>query len=87
MEIRRPDFAPGRRKGVRMTIIYSTLATPMTPQAMRPPASPVGWAPVSALACTITERAMTAFFMPLSYVVDSFVYRSLWKRYEKSKAP
>jgi hypothetical protein len=29
---------------------------------------------------------LLAFFMPLSYVVDSFVYRSLWKRYEKSKA-
>ena len=28
---------------------------------------------------------LLAFFMPLSYVVDSFVYRSLWKRYEKSK--
>jgi hypothetical protein len=29
---------------------------------------------------------LLAFFMPLSYVVDAFVYRSLWKRYEKSKA-
>jgi hypothetical protein len=24
--------------------------------------------------------------MPLSYVVDTFVYRMLWRRYEKSRA-
>ena len=29
---------------------------------------------------------LLAFFMPLSYVVDTFVYRMLWRRYEKSRA-
>ena len=30
---------------------------------------------------------LLAFFMPLSYVVDTVVYRMLWRRYEKSRAP
>jgi hypothetical protein len=29
---------------------------------------------------------LLAFFMPLSYVVDTVVYRMLWRRYEKSRA-
>jgi hypothetical protein len=29
---------------------------------------------------------LLAFFMPLSYVVDAFVYRQLWRRYEKDRA-
>jgi hypothetical protein len=29
---------------------------------------------------------LLAFFMPLSYVVDTFVYRMLWRRYEKERA-
>ncbi len=29
---------------------------------------------------------LLAFFMPLSYVVDTIVYRMLWRRYEKSRA-
>jgi hypothetical protein len=29
---------------------------------------------------------LLAFFMPLSYVVDTVVYRLLWRRYEKSRA-
>jgi hypothetical protein len=28
---------------------------------------------------------LLAFFMPLSYVVDTVVYRMLWRRYEKSR--
>jgi hypothetical protein len=28
---------------------------------------------------------LLAFFMPFSYVVDSFVYRMLWRRYEKER--
>lgn len=28
---------------------------------------------------------LLAFFMPLSYVVDTIVYRMLWRRYEKSR--
>ena len=30
---------------------------------------------------------LLAFFMPLSYVVDVFVYRMLWRRYEKTHGP
>ena len=29
---------------------------------------------------------LLAFFMPFSYVVDVFVYRMLWRRYEKDRA-
>jgi hypothetical protein len=29
---------------------------------------------------------LLAFFMPLSYVVDTLVYRMLWRRYEKGRA-
>ena len=29
---------------------------------------------------------LLAFFMPFSYVVDMFVYRMLWRRYEKDRA-
>jgi len=29
---------------------------------------------------------LLAFFMPFSYVVDLFVYRMLWRRYEKERA-
>ena len=29
---------------------------------------------------------LLAFFMPLSYVVDTVVYRMLWRKYEKSRA-
>ena len=29
---------------------------------------------------------LLAFFMPLTYVVDLFVYRTLWRRYEKDRA-
>ena len=29
---------------------------------------------------------LLAFFMPLSYVVDVFVHRMLWRRYEKDRA-
>jgi len=29
---------------------------------------------------------LLAFFMPFSYVVDLFVYRMLWRRYEKDRA-
>ncbi len=28
---------------------------------------------------------LLAFFMPFSYVVDAFVYRMLWRRYEKER--
>lgn len=29
---------------------------------------------------------LLAFFMPFSYVVDMFVYRMMWRRYEKERA-
>jgi len=35
----------------------------------------------------VNVALLLAFFMPLSYVVDTFVYRMLWRRYEKSRAP
>ena len=34
---------------------------PMTPQAMRPPALPVGWPPSSSLAWTMMERPTTGW--------------------------
>jgi hypothetical protein len=44
-------------------------------------------APDLSLAGLILNVALLlAFFMPLSYVVDTFVYRMLWRRYEKSRA-
>jgi hypothetical protein len=54
--------------------------------------------PLIALFIVFTARDLTvagvifnvavllAFFMPFSYVVDVFVYRMLWRRYEKERA-
>jgi hypothetical protein len=54
--------------------------------------------PLIALFIVFTSRDLTyvqvafnvvfllAFFMPLTYVVDLFVYRTLWRRYEKDRA-
>jgi hypothetical protein len=54
--------------------------------------------PLIALFIVFTARDLTpagvifnvvlllAFFMPFSYVVDVFVYRMLWRRYEKDRA-
>ncbi len=54
--------------------------------------------PVIAIFVYLTARDMTvaglilniallmAFFIPLSYVVDLFVYRMLWRRWEKGRA-
>ena len=56
------------------------------------------FAPLIAIFIYFTARDLTiaglilnvalllAFFMPLSYVVDSFVYRMLWRRYERDRA-
>jgi hypothetical protein len=34
----------------------------------------------------LNVAVLLAFFMPFSYLVDVFVYRMLWRRYEKDRA-
>jgi hypothetical protein len=41
---------------------------------------------LSVLGLLLNVALLLAFFMPLSYVVDTFVYRMLWRRYEKDRA-
>jgi hypothetical protein len=73
----RPVPKPSLRRVLRRTAIFAPLIAVFI----------YFTAPDLTIAGLILNVALLlAFFMPLSYVVDTFVYRMLWRRYEKDRA-
>lgn len=71
-----PIPKPSLRRVVRRTVIFAPLIAIFIYLT----------APNLTVAGLILNVALLlAFFMPLSYVVDTLVYRMLWRRYEKAR--
>ena len=73
----KPIAKPSFRRVLRRTAIFAPLIAIFI-YITAPDLTPAG--------LILNVALLLAFFMPLSYVVDTFVYRTLWRRYEKSRA-
>ena len=73
----KPIAKPSFRRVLRRTAIFAPLIAIFI-YITAPDLTPAG--------LILNVALLLAFFMPLSYVVDTFVYRMLWRRYEKSRA-
>ena len=73
----KPIAKPSFRRVLRRTAIFAPLIAIFI-YITAPDLSPAG--------LVLNVALLLAFFMPLSYVVDTVVYRMLWRRYEKSRA-
>jgi hypothetical protein len=76
----KPIQKPSFRRVLRRTAIFAPVMAIVVYLLIREEAGNV-------LATVVFQTLLLlAFFMPLSYVVDTFVYRMLWRRYEKEKS-
>ena len=73
----KPIAKPSFRRVLRRTAIFGPLIAIFI-YITAPDLTPAG--------LILNVALLLAFFMPLSYVVDTVVYRMLWRRYEKSRA-
>lgn len=74
----KPIAKPSFRRVLRRTAIFGPLIAIFIYITAKDDLSPAG--------LVLNVLLLLAFFMPLSYVVDTVVYRMLWRRYEKSRA-
>lgn len=74
----KPIAKPSFRRVLRRTAIFGPLIAIFIYITAGEDLSPAG--------LVLNVLLLLAFFMPLSYVVDTVVYRMLWRRYEKSRA-
>ena len=73
----KPIEKPSLRRVLRRTAIFGPLIALFIVFTARD---------LTVLGVVFNVVVLLAFFMPFSYLVDLFVYRMLWRRYEKDRA-